>query len=774
MATEEIRQKLLPRFREMTADRVEKISSALLEVERGAGTPELRLELARELHTLKGEARMMGFVGLSTVVHAAEELLKVVPAEAPGERVEALLAACDTILALVEAPPDGGDMARSLTERLRSLTGDGAPTAAAPAEPAPVSAPQEPVPAAAPGPSPFAPSVGPCGPGVEGRAVTTPPGDGAAAHQATSAAPKRANGAPRAELQLAGEKASTSIRVDVDRLDEIAALAGDVLVEGARSIRRSKELNGLFGRWARLSDRIIALAERLRDGKNARLLEQIEGDVHLLRSDTFRFGRVQSEAASTAHAQFGLLAERIGAARLIPLSGVLAGFPRAARDMAREQGKEVECQVRGGETGVDKSILLSLNDPLVHLVRNCIDHGIEAPAGRLEAGKPRAGRIVISARTDGDLLAVTVEDDGRGIDPAAVRAAALKKGIIGEQQAAGLSSRAAIDLIFLPGFSTRPAADENSGRGVGLDVVRKRVTALGGSVTVESEAGKGTRFTLRMPQSLSLLKALLVRIDEDVYGIPAMDVESVGRLDAKDLTEVAGIRAVRYRDRLMPVVALGPLLSLNGGPRSRRPHVAYVRHGTEGAAVVVDGLFGEREVAVKALGAFLKGMRFVTGAAALEDGRVALLLSTPDIVAAARRLASPALSRGAERRRLRILLVDDSAIAREAEAALLRSLGHEVDEAVDGEDGWQRLQAGGYQLLLTDVQMPVLDGIDLTRRVKVTPRFAKLPIVILSSLSAPEERRRGVDAGADAYLVKGELEPEKLAATLERLCGVPA
>jgi two-component system chemotaxis sensor kinase CheA/two-component system sensor histidine kinase and response regulator WspE len=222
----------------------------------------------------------------------------------------------------------------------------------------------------------------------------------------------------------------------------------------------------------------------------------------------------------------------------------------------------------------------------------------------------------------------------------------------------------------------------------------------------------------------------------------------------------------------MPVVALGPLLSLNGGPRTKRPLVAHVCHGADGAAVVVDGLHGEREVAVKTPGAFLKGMRFVTGAAALEDGRVALLLSTSDIVNAARRLASPALSRGRDRRRLRILLVDDSAIAREAEAALLRSLGHEVVEAVDGEDGWQKLQAGSYQVLVTDVQMPVLDGIDLTRRVKATPRFTKLPIVILSSLSAPEERRRGVDAGADAYLVKGELEPESFAGTLERLTGV--
>ncbi|MCM2334197.1 MAG: response regulator, partial [Anaeromyxobacteraceae bacterium] len=593
---------------------------------------------------------------------------------------------------------------------------------------------------------------------------------------APSAGPQaRSRGArpdPAARLELRGDKPQASIRVDVDRLDEIATIAGDVLVEGARAMRRSRDLNGLFARWNRLSDRVVALAEQLRhEGHGGRHVEQLEGDVHLLRSDTFRFVRSHTEAVQGAQTQFSLMAERVGSARLIPLSGVLAAFPRAARDMAREQGKEIDCLTVGGETGVDKAILLSLNDPLVHLVRNAVDHGLETPEEREAAGKPRVGKLTITARTDGDLLALVVEDDGRGISPAKVRASALRKGIIGEQQAAGLSARAALDLIFMPGFSTREEAGETSGRGVGLDVVRKKVTALGGSVTAESEPGKGSRFTLRMPQSLSLMKVLLVRIDDDVYGLPAVDVDSVGRLDPKDVTEVAGIRAVRYRGRLLPVVALGPLLSLNGGPRHPRPTVAYVIHGAEGAAVVVDGLFGEREVAVKAPGAFLKGMRFVTGAAALEDGRVALLLSTPDLVAAARRLASPAVSRGRDRRRLRVLLVDDSAIAREAEAALLRSLGHEVDEAVDGEDGWQRLQSGGYHVLVTDVQMPVLDGIDLTRRVKATPRFLKLPILILSSLSAPEERRRGVDAGADAYMVKGELDPENLAATLERLCG---
>jgi two-component system, chemotaxis family, sensor kinase CheA len=715
MGAEEIRQKLLGKFREVTQDRVEKLSTSLLALERGGGE-EAKGEIARELHTLKGEARMMGFTGLSQVIHAAEDLLKILPAQKPGDRLDALLKACDAIPGFLSAAPDGGAPAQQWVARLRGL-------------------------------------------------MRAPGGDVTAG---VVAEPE----APRAELR--GDKAAQSIRVDVDRLDEIATMAGDLLVDGARSAGRTKDLVTLFTRWSRLADRVVTVSEKLRAQGLDKVAEQIEGDVHLLHSDTFRFLRAHADSVSSARGQFALLADRVGAARLVPLASLLAGFPRAARDLAKEQGKEVDCLVKGGDTGVDKAILLSLNDPMVHLLRNAVDHGVELPEEREKAGKPRVARLTISARTDGDLLAVTVEDDGRGIDPQRIRAAAVRKGLVGEAQAASLSARAAVDLIFQAGFSTREEAGEVSGRGVGLDVVRKKVTGLGGSVVVDSEPGKGTRFVLRMPQSLSLMKVLLVRIDDDVYGLPAVDVESVGRIDPTEIAEVAGIRAVRHRGRLMPVVALGPLLSLNGGPRNPRPISAFITHGQEGAAVVVDGLYGEREVAVKPPGAFVKGMRFVSGAAALEDGRVALLLSTPDLVAAARRLASPALSRGRDRRRLRILLVDDSAIAREAEAALLRSLGHEVEEANDGEDGWQKLQAGTFQLLLTDVQMPVLDGIDLARRVKASPRFQKLPIVILSSLSAPEERRRGVDAGADAYLVKGELDAEALAATMERLCGVPA
>jgi two-component system chemotaxis sensor kinase CheA len=630
----------------------------------------------------------------------------VLPPERPGERAAELRRACREIPSLLDEPPEGGPRTAEVAAHLRGL-------------------------------------------------VRAPRGPGAGA-------------GPVHRLELRGDGPAQTIRVDVDRLDEIGAMSGDLLVEGVKAVERIRELQALVARWNRVADRLVARSERSgeRDG------ERLERDLHLLRGDSFRFLRRHGDAVVAVKGQMERLADRVAAARLVPLASILAGFPPAARDLALEEGKEVACEIRGADAGVDKAVLNALNDPLVHLVRNAVDHGLETPEERRQAGKPASGRILVWARPDGDLLAVTIEDDGRGIDPDAVRRSAVRRGLLGAAQAEALSAQAAQELVFLPGFSTRAEAGEVSGRGVGLDVVKRKVTGLGGSVALESVPGKFTRFTLRLPQTLSLLKVLLVKVGGDVFGIAATDVDGVGRIGPSEVKEIGGVRSVRRHGRLLPVVPLAPLLGLGEPPRRARPLAAFLWNGAEGVALLVDGLAGEREVAVKTAGAFLRGARFVSGGTLLSDGRAALLLSTPELLAASYQRAGPELGRVRDRRRLRVLLVDDSAIAREAEASLLRSLGHEVAEAADGEAGWARLQEGGVQLLLTDVNMPVLDGIDLTRRVKTSPAHAALPVVILSSLSAPEERRRGVDAGADAYLVKGELDAELLAATLERLCGV--
>jgi two-component system, chemotaxis family, sensor kinase CheA len=372
-------------------------------------------------------------------------------------------------------------------------------------------------------------------------------------------------------------------------------------------------------------------------------------------------------------------------------------------------------------------------------------------------------------RADGDMLHLEVADDGRGIDPERVKAAALARKLITPSQATGMGHREALDLIFVAGLSTREQVTELSGRGVGMDVVKRKVESLGGSVALQSRVGRGTTVSLRLPQTLALMRVLLVRLGNDVYGVPAAEVEAVTRVHPGDRLEIMGTLAIQHRGKPTALVALGPLLGLNGGPTHDRPPAVVVRHGQDQAALVVDGFVDEREVAVKPCGGeFLKGASFIAGTAAMEDGRIAVLLHVPDLMAEVRKVARP-VTQAPAARRLKVLLIDDSPIARATESALVKALGHLVEEAQDGEEGLARIQGGTYDLVLTDVQMPRMDGFTLTRRIKNAPELSKLPVIILSSLASPEDKRRGLDAGADAYLVKGELGVESLAQAIDRL-----
>lgn len=753
MDTESIRKSLLAKFREVTADRLEKIGMALLALEKDSSAAGPAEDVARELHTMKGEARMLALPRVGEVAHAAEDVLKAAVEGRTSISVatDLLLRACDLINELIDdldSAERPNSEVETLVEALVAAVGGSSDEAEAgekseaASEPAPApSAAAEPAPVAEKAPAP---------------------------EPAADEPPEKPVERPAESRE---KEANRSIRVAVDALDNLGALAGDLLVEGARAHLRNVELSQVLQRYNRMGDRWLALAEEigLRFPELAAELEQLEADLHLLRDDTFRFSRRNSDGLNTMRGSLDLLAEQVAKARLVPLATVFAAFPRAVRDLARQQNKEAELNVINAEVGVDRGVLGEVRDALVHLMRNAVDHGLESPELRQSLGKPRVGRITIAVRADGDMLAVDVEDDGRGIDARKMRETAIARGLMSATQAAGLSDREALDLMFLPGFSTRETVSDVSGRGVGMDVVRRKVEALGGSVAVSSRVGLGTRISLRLPQSMALMRVLLVQLGNDVYGIPAADVEAVGRVKPKDRVDVAGVLAVHWRNRPVALVSLGSLLGLNGGARGDAPPVVYVKHGEDRAAFVVDGFVGEREVAVKPCGGdFLKGAAYAAGAAALEDGRVAVLLHIPDVMVEVRRAARPVTSQEPDKR-LRILLVDDSPIARATEAALVRALGHTVDEAVDGEDGLTRLASGVYDLVLTDIQMPKMDGITFTRRIKSTPSLAHLPVVVLSSLASPEDKRRGSDAGADAYLVKGELSVEVLAQTLDRL-----
>jgi len=749
--TEALKKSLLSKFVEVTQDRLQAIQLGILELEK-PGAEKAAEEVARDLHTMKGEARMLGLAAIGQLAHAAEDLLKAQRDAKIDVRAatDHLLHACDAIADLLDdldAAKDGNEASQEMGRRLSAASGVELPPlrpgGKAPSTPGPRRKPQ---PAAAtPAPAP--------------AAATAPPPE-----------PAPRPSAPEHERTERGGAADRTIRVTVETLDALGLLAGDLLVESARAGLRGEDLQGLFERFSRLGDHLLRLADASHlDEANRKLLTRAESDLHLLRDDAFRFVRGHSDGLNMLHGNLTQLADHVAEARLVPLSSVFEAFPRAVRELANAQGKRIELMVENTNAGVDRSMVADVRDALVHLIRNAVDHGIESPEARSTLGKGEVGHIHLRARADGDLLAVQVEDDGRGIDPQRLKQVAVQRRVLTESQAAALSEREAMELIFRAGFSTKDEVSEVSGRGVGMDVVRRKVEALGGSVAVTSRIGRSTTISLRLPQSLALMRVLLVRLGDDVYGMPAADVEAVARFRSEDRLEVMGTLAVMHRGRPVTMAALGPLLGLNGGPRFDRPPCVVVRHGEDRAALVVDGFVDEREVAVKPVGGdFLKGAPFVAGSAALEDGRMAVLLHVPDIMAEVRKMSRP-VGDAQGTRRLKVLLVDDSPIARATESALVRALGHTVEEANDGEDGWAKAQLGNYDLILTDVQMPRLDGFALTRRIKQTPELARIPVVILSSLASPEDKRRGLDAGADAYLIKGELGVESLALTIDRL-----
>ncbi|HVE87632.1 MAG TPA: response regulator [Myxococcales bacterium] len=767
MDTEALKKSLLKKFQEVSGDRLQKIQLGVIELEKPTAA-EAAEEVARELHTMKGEARMLGLSAVGQMAHAAEDLLKANREGRAATQVatDLLLQACDALSDLIDdlaGAQSGTEISAAICQALARASG----------APVPPLHPGGKAPSGLKAPPPPPPPP-------EKRAPAVPPAEPPPQPAPAAAAPE---GAPAADEPAAAQKPSgqqdRSIRVNVETLDAMGLLAGDLLVESARAQLRSTEMSELFQRFARMGDRFVRMADRMRAVAEAELgprevgqLDLLENDLDMLRDDAFRFERRHGDGMNTLHGNLSMLADHVAQARLVPLSTVFDAFPRAVRDIAKQMHKEVELQVDNAGMGVDRSMLSDVRDALVHLIRNAVDHGLEPPAVRESLGKPPKGRLSLRVRADGDMLHLQVEDDGRGIDPEALKHVALKRKLLTPAQAFALSSRDTMDLIFQAGFSTREEVSELSGRGVGMDVVKRKVEALGGSVSVQSRVGRGTTISLRLPQSLALMRVLLVRLGDDVYGMPAADVEAVIRIKPDDRLEVFGSLAVRHRDKPISLVALGPLLGLNGGNRFDRPPAVVVRHGDDRAALVVDGFVDEREVAVKPCGGeFLKNAAFLAGTAALEDGRIAVLLHVPDIMAEVRKLARPvtgAAAPGASRR-LRILLVDDSPIARATESALVRALGHVVEEAVDGEEAVQKLASDQFDVLLTDVQMPRMDGFQLTRRLKQSAATARLPVIILSSLASPEDKRRGLDAGADAYLVKGELGVESLAQAIDRL-----
>jgi len=466
--------------------------------------------------------------------------------------------------------------------------------------------------------------------------------------------------------------------------------------------------------------------------------------------------------------------------RMLPVSTVFDVFPRLVRDLAREKGKEVELQIEGAETELDRRVLEEIKDPLIHLLRNGVDHGIEAPQKRVKAGKPRQGTITLKAFQKGNNIVIEVTDDGAGINVKKVKKAALKAGLIGPDDMETMSDDEAMQLIFASGLSTSAVVTGTSGRGVGMDVVRKNVEGLQGHVDVDSTLGQGTQMTLTLPLTLATTQELLVQVEEQTYGIPISAVERIQRINPQDISTVEGKEAILVDNEPISLVRLSDVLEL--APQedkvlhAEKIPLIILGAGRRRIAFLVDGVVGQQESVVKGLGKQLSRVRNVAGVTILGTGQVIMTLNPIDLIKSARgvegRTAIAARITQAQVEKVErptILVVDDSLTTLTLEKNILETSGYEVKVATDGVEALSILQSDGCDLVVADILMPRMDGFELTTTVREDPKLKEIPIVLVTSLESREDKERGIEIGADAYIVKSTFDQETLLQTVEQL-----
>ena len=709
---------LLAIFAVETEEHVQAMNQHLLALEAGA-TGEARAvllpELFREAHNLKGAARAVSLSEVEALAHELEDLfarMKAGRLEPNGELVERSFRQLDTIQELVRA----------------ATGGDGGAEAAATGADADGGTP---APAAAPSPAPR-PAAG-----------------------------------------------DDSVRVATAKLDVLMAEVGELLVVQLGAEQRLDDARALE---ADLASWESSLRKARRhgvdggpDGDTAAFVEQATARLRAARKALGELcQRLQADVRSRAQVTADL-GDDVRRMRMLPVATLFETFRRMVRDLARDRGKEVAVAVDDGGTEVDRSVLEQIKDPLVHLVRNCVDHGIEPPQARVAAGKPAAGTVSLRARQRGDTLIIEVADDGAGIDPERVRATAVERGLLPAETAADLPDHDALDLVLRSGFSTSPVVTDLSGRGVGLDVVREKVEWLHGSIQVASHPGDGTTMTMSLPLSVSTMHCLLLQAGGQTFALPVPGVERIVRVAVDQVQRAEGRQAVQIDGQPVVLASLAEVLGLRppadgDGQAAKRPVIVVAGQGRR-VGLLVDRLERTQELVVKNLPEPLLRVRHLAGATILGSGRAAMILSSADLVASVEQAQGTvqAAEVAPEAPPATILVAEDSITTRTLEKSILEGAGYRVRVAGDGAEAWRLLQGNGCDLLLTDVEMPQMDGFELTTKVRADQRLRNLPVVLVTSRDSDEDRERGVRAGADAYVVKGAFDQERLLDTLRRL-----
>jgi two-component system chemotaxis sensor kinase CheA len=760
-------QELYKLFKAESEEHLARLDGGLLRLEKTPADQALLEEVFRESHSLKGAARMLGLGKIETAAHSLESIFN---AARKGETPLTPDVIEHMNVALI-------DLRQHVQEAL-----SGEPS------PAPNEFVDEPPPlqvnvkaAVAP---PAADTASPLAPTFDEPAShsTTPPeigsqvaGNKPASGQAAGCAAERAQAVNGAMLEkpapaIAEPFHIDTVRVETRKLDDLLTQVGELSVIQGRAQHRLTLMEELLEQWTVLE------RSRRKRWTNASVRHEPDN------GEPSRFGSLLKQARnglfddiarmeSTVH----LLEDQVRSVRLLPLSTVFALFPRMVRDLAKEQGKEAELVIEGGEITVDKRVLEEMKDPLMHLIRNAIDHGIELPAERERLGKPRSATVRLSASRENANVVLLVQDDGRGLDTAAIRQEAKKRGLGDEVTLAAMTPAQLQQLVFMPGFTTSTFVTELSGRGVGLDVVRVNVERMKGSIHLESAANQGLKVQLHLPLSVSATQLLLASAGNGLYGLPVDSVYTSRRVRKEDVFTLEGHLAILLDGQAVISARLADLLELPTGERAEPDVLACIvlQVGDERLGLLADDLLAEEEVVPKPLGPPLRRVRNVSALAMLGNGRICAVLNPADLLRSAHKTGVAA--RSEEHEILReatkpaILLVEDSALIRAMEKRILEDGNYEVVATVDGVDALNTLGSRPFAAVVSDIMMPNMDGLALTARIRAEPRYKELPVILVTSLASDEDKRRGLDAGANAYIPKPTFDQRVLLDTLRRL-----
>ncbi|MBX3381422.1 MAG: hybrid sensor histidine kinase/response regulator [Phycisphaeraceae bacterium] len=773
------------------------LTEGLLALEKSPGDTSAVEPLMRAAHSVKGAARIVGLDVVVTLAHVMEECFLAAKSgkEAlSAGRVDQLLRAVDVLAELRSiseselAAWTASQAGRidSLVAELKSAVPQGGEPVGSPAAPPTMSNPTPVAGAAALPPGETAQK-----PRVPAMAEVSSP---------VAAVPGAAVSAPTSPISnTEASSGGVSVRVASDVLNRMLSLAGESTVEASRMQTLRALAENLRARERAVANGLDSLRERVHESRRKaagdplmreRSEEQIDAWLTTLGAETGNLRGAVVEHSTRFDESMRRVEELSGAlytevlrSRMRPFSEGASGFPRMVRDIARQLNKSVEFQMIGGGVEVDRDILQKLESPLTHMIRNSLDHGVEPEAERLAKGKPAKATIKLIARHQSGMLVVEVQDDGAGIDPEAIRRKVVDKKMVDEATAARLTRQELMEFPFLPGFSTKQAVTEISGRGVGLDVVMSMVQGVSGTITLESEPGKGTRFVMRLPVTRSVLRAALVRIGGQLFAVPLARLHRVALVAREEVSPVQGRQQFTLDDQSVGLVRASDMMGGTDPPTDRPSLCVLVIGGRndELCGLIVDEVCGEEDLVIRPLDARLGTVAHISAAAIRADGVPVFVVDVDDLLRSVKQslqegkplgiAAKYAEAQNASKRR--ILVVDDSITVREVERQLLQRRGYHVEIAVDGKEGLNALKAGKFDLLVTDVDMPRMTGIELIRALRKEPRFAELPVIIVSYKDRQEDRLAGLDAGANAYLTKSSFHDDSLIRMVEDLIGAP-